>query len=393
MKIKIPYKSVVVSSVFLGVLISLQFKTINLENEGMTTSKKGEQLLIELKSLKKESNSLKEQINTIKREIDKYKEDEGDDILKSEIKYYEELAGYTNVKGTGIIVKLIKNSSEDSIIYNYDLILSIVNKLNSAQASAISINGERIVFDTYLDLKDDSLYINNTKIKEPITIKAIGNKETLESALRIKYGIAWEIEKYYNYKVDIKSDDNISISGYDKKIEKLRNIKLEYEKDLEAYEQKSLNEKSVKELMEYELSYLKDVTGESKVIGDGIIITIKDSENDLKENQNPNELIVHDIDILRIVNDLKKAGAIAISINGERLLTLSKIKCSGSTIKVNDTTYGQPFIIKAIGDLNTLKASVTSPQSYTNILQEVYGIYIKVEEKNDIIINSFKKYE
>ena len=169
MKIKIPYKSVVVSSVFLGVLISLQFKTINLENEGMTTSKKGEQLLIELKSLKKESNSLKEQINTIKREIDKYKEDEGDDILKSEIKYYEELAGY-------------------------------------------------IVFDTYLDLKDDSLYINNTKIKEPITIKAIGNKETLESALRIKYGIAWEIEKYYNYKVDIKSDDNISISGYDKKI-------------------------------------------------------------------------------------------------------------------------------------------------------------------------------
>ena len=165
MKIKIPYKSVVVSSVFLGVLISLQFKTINLENEGMTTSKKGEQLLIELKSLKKESNSLKEQINTIKREIDKYKEDEGDDILKSEIKYYEELAGYTNVKGTGIIVKLIKNSSEDSIIYNYDLILSIVNKLNSAQASAISINGERIVFDTYLDLKDDSLYINNTKIK------------------------------------------------------------------------------------------------------------------------------------------------------------------------------------------------------------------------------------
>ena len=198
-----------------------------------------------------------------------------------------------------------------------------------------------------------------------------------------KVYITLEEKKNLEHKIEIEN----------KQIEKLRNIKLEYEKDLEAYEQKSLNEKSVKELMEYELSYLKDVTGESKVIGDGIIITIKDSENDLKENQNPNELIVHDIDILRIVNDLKKAGAKAISINGERLLALSKIKCSGATIKVNDTTYGQPFIIKAIGDLNTLKASVTSPQSYTNILQEVYGIYIKVEEKNDIIINSFKKYE
>lgn len=218
MKIKIPYKSVVICSVFLGVLISIQLKTINLENEGMTTSKKGEQLLLELKSLKTEANSLKEQINTIKMDIDKYKEDEGDDILKSEIKNYEKLAGYTNVKGSGIIIKLINNGSVDSIIYNYDLILSMINKLNSAQASAISINEQRIVFDTYLNLKEDSLYINNTKIKEPITIKAIGNKETLESALRIKYGIAWEIEKYYNYKVDINSDDNISINGYDKKI-------------------------------------------------------------------------------------------------------------------------------------------------------------------------------
>ena len=222
---------------------------------------------------------------------------------------------------------------------------------------------------------------------QPVAFVVVEDGETrlmsLDNNINMIDNILFKLKDLINYKIEIEN----------KQIEKLRNIKLEYEKDLEAYEQKSLNEKSVKELMEYELSYLKDVTGESKVIGDGIIITIKDSENDLKENQNPNELIVHDIDILRIVNDLKKAGAIAISINGERLLTLSKIKCSGSTIKVNDTTYGQPFIIKAIGDLNTLKASVTSPQSYTNILQEVYGIYIKVEEENDIIINSFKKYE
>ena len=216
MKIKIPCKSVVICSIFLGVLISIQFKTINLENEGMTTSKKGEQLLLELKSLKTVENSLKEQINTIKKEIDKYKD--GDDILKAEINYYEELAGYTDINGPGITIKLINNGSEDSIIYNYDLILSIINKLNSAQATAISINEERIVFDTYLNLKEDGLYINDTKVKEPITINAIGDKDTLESALKIKYGIAWEIEKYYNYKVDIKSDNNISINGYDKKI-------------------------------------------------------------------------------------------------------------------------------------------------------------------------------
>lgn len=215
---KIPYKSVVVCSIILGILISLQLKTIRLENEGTTTSKKGEQLLLQLKSLKKESDSLEEEINTIKSNIEKYKDDEGEEVLKSEINKYEKLAGYTDVTGTGIIIKLINNNSDNSIIYNYDLILSMINKLNTAQASAISINDERIVFDTYLDLREDSLYVNNTKIEEPIVIKAIGDKETLESALKIKYGIVWEIEKYYNYKVDIVSNDNVHISGYDKKI-------------------------------------------------------------------------------------------------------------------------------------------------------------------------------
>lgn len=215
---KIPYKSVVVCSIILGILISLQLKTVKLENDGTTTSKKGEQLLLQLKSLKKESDSLEEEINIIKSNIEKYKNDEGEEILKSEINKYEKLAGYTDVNGSGIIIKLINNNSDDSIIYNYDLILSMINKLNTAQASAISINDERIVFDTYLDLREDSLYVNNTKIEEPIVIKVIGDKETLESALKIKYGIVWEIEKYYNYKVDIVSNDNIDISGYDKKI-------------------------------------------------------------------------------------------------------------------------------------------------------------------------------
>ncbi len=81
----------------------------------------------------------------------------------------------------------------------------------------------------------------------------------------------------------------------------------------------------------------------------------------------------------------------SIAINGERLLPLSKIKCSGATITVNDTTYGQPFIIEAIGDKETLAASVISPESYANLLKEGYGIYIKVEAKDYITINSYKK--
>ena len=229
------YKSVIVCSVILGVLISMQLKTINLENNGMTTSKKGEQLARELKGLKKEENELKLEIESIKSNIEKYKGDDKDKALMSEVELYKAIAGYTDVNGPGIEIKInplnqSQNSKEDvnqSIIYNYDLLLSIINRLNSAQANAISVNGQRVVSNTYLHFKEDKLYMNDTKIEEPIIIKAIGDKDTLASALQIKYGIVWEIEKYYNYKIEIDKKDNIIINEYDKK------IKLEYS---ESYE-------------------------------------------------------------------------------------------------------------------------------------------------------------
>lgn len=216
------YKSLIVVSVILGIFISLQLKTINLENNGMTTSKKGEQLAIELKSLKNEEENLKEEINEIKNNIDKYKGNDNDvknNSILSEIEKYEILAGYTEVKGKGIEVKI--NTTQDpiagqvgsSILYNYDLILSLINKLNSAQANAISVNGKRVVANTYLHLKSDKLYINDVEITEPIIVKAIGDPDTLASALQIKYGIVWELEKYYNATVDIEKKDNIEISG------------------------------------------------------------------------------------------------------------------------------------------------------------------------------------
>lgn len=175
-------------------------------------------------------------------------------------------------------------------------------------------------------------------------------------------------------------------------ITKLRIMLNEQKYTLEEYE-KVLNDenKSIKELMEYELNYLKVLSGYTEIKGPGIIVTIIDSEKELENGQNPNDLIVHDIDILRILNDFKKAGAEAISINGERILPTSKIKCSGATITVNETTYGQPFKIKAIGDVDILKASMISPGSYADLLKKVYGINIQIDEKNDIIINSYEK--
>ena len=217
---KFSNKYIVIACVVLGFLAITQVKSINLENKGVSINKKGEELTSELKTLNTKEDKLEKDITETKNKIDTYKNSGDKGALKQEIEKYERLSGLTDVQGKGIevTIKPINPSGRladnKNIMYNYDLILSMINKLNSAQASAISINGNRIISDTYLHLKGDQLYINDNKLKSPLVIKAIGEPETLSSALNIKYGIVWEIEQHYRSKVDIEKSESIKVNAY-----------------------------------------------------------------------------------------------------------------------------------------------------------------------------------
>ena len=201
-------------------------------------------------------------------------------------------------------------------------------------------------------------------------------------------------DELYNLKI-VSGYVSVRGNGIEVKIhdseknEKLEMLLIEYKSNLDIYKN---NKDKIIPIMKDELYNLKIVSGYVSVRGNGIEVKIHDSEKKLKKGQNPNELLIHDIDILKVINDLKKSGAEAISINGERIVSSSEIKCSGPTITINGKTYGQPFVIKAIGDSDMLKASLISPGTYANLLKKTYGIYIDVIEKNDIFINSYQKH-
>jgi uncharacterized protein YlxW (UPF0749 family) len=186
--------------------------------------------------------------------------------------------------------------------------------------------------------------------------------------------------KEIEYKIDSRE---VQIANLENLISKTKN---ESDKYKDAVENDDI---SIEDVLDEERNNLKAVSGNVDLEGQGIKIVLKDSDKDVTEGQNPNDLLVHDMDVLRIINDLKGAGAEAISINGERLLSSSRIKCAGPTITINKTTYGQPFVINAIGEKEVLSASVQAPGSYGYLLKEVYGLYIDVKENNDIIIPKY----
>ena len=89
--------------------------------------------------------------------------------------------------------------------------------------------------------------------------------------------------------------------------------------------------------------------------GPGLVITVNDRPNSLQTSNNPNEDLIHEADLLMLINELKASGAEAISLNDERITAMTEVRCAGPLIIVNQNRIGPPFIIKAIGDPELLE--------------------------------------
>ena len=111
-------------------------------------------------------------------------------------------------------------------------------------------------------------------------------------------------------------------------------------------------------LLAKDLTNAQFLAGLTDVKGPGVIVTLNDSKKAVGALPPgfapPN--IIHDSDIAAVVNELKASGAEAISINDQRIVAVSPVRCVGPTIMVNFTPQAPPFVIKAIGNPKTLYA-------------------------------------
>lgn len=136
------------------------------------------------------------------------------------------------------------------------------------------------------------------------------------------------------------------------------------------------------------LEKLENLLGYNELKGQGIIIEIRDA--DVSSNVlNISDYLVHDKDLLQIVNALINAGAEAIDINGQRIVFNTGITCIGNVIKINDEKVGTPYVISAIGLSEKLYGALTMPGGYLSILKDRYGLRVKVEKSNSVEVAKY----
>ena len=136
-------------------------------------------------------------------------------------------------------------------------------------------------------------------------------------------------------------------------------------------------------------SELRLRAGITPLEGEGIIVRMDDSTASSKAGENPNLYLIHDDDLLRAINELRAAGAEAISVNGQRLIGTSEIRCAGPTLSVNNVRSAPPFVIHAIGDKKALEGAIKMRGGVAETLK-VWGIQVETETSDRVYVPAYK---
>lgn len=127
------------------------------------------------------------------------------------------------------------------------------------------------------------------------------------------------------------------------------------------------------------LQELKLFTGLTEVKGPGITITLRDSRKGPEEMVGPDD-VIHDTDVLKVVNELWAAGAEAVTVNGHRVSMGTAFRCVGPVIHVNNVPIASPIMIRAIADPATLSGALSMPGGVLEEIKRTDPAMVAIDE-------------
>ncbi|MDR1135695.1 MAG: DUF881 domain-containing protein [Clostridiales Family XIII bacterium] len=214
-------------AVCIGFAISVQITSGEMPDQGgLVPIGKVAPYQDELERLQLERDAMTEDLRVKEERLAAYEKEAAEEdtffaTTLSELERYKMAAGVVDVVGPGLIITLddplpMEGAEQDrysEIMTHFELLLGLVNRLKEAGAEAVSINGHRVVNLTEIVLAGDNVNINARATAPPYKILAIGDPDTMDSAINIKHGIMSTI-KYYSIRVSIEKSDTVNIARY-----------------------------------------------------------------------------------------------------------------------------------------------------------------------------------
>lgn len=182
---------------------------------------------------------------------------------------------------------------------------------------------------------------------------------------------------------DLREDElKTQIATYKSKYEEAETQYQDNMNKIQEYQDTANQNEKAGELLDEELEQEKTLLGLTDVKGEGVIITLTDTD----EAEYTSDRIRY------LINELKYAGAEAISINDNRVINLTDIVTINNSFIVmyGDVRISSPYVIKAIGDTSYLLSTLNMKNSGFVDLMKAENLQISVEQSKNITI---KKYD
>jgi uncharacterized protein YlxW (UPF0749 family) len=171
------------------------------------------------------------------------------------------------------------------------------------------------------------------------------------------------------------------LAGWKTKYEETETKLTEIEEKINTYKTEMQDASKAELLIKEEYDDTQDYLGYTDLEGQGIIITLKNT---------PEKSVVSE-NILTLVNELRLAGAEAISVNDERIVNTSEIiDVDTRFVIINGQRLVEPFVIKAIGDQKYLESSITIKGGYIDTMK-ANDIDVTYDTSDKVLIQKFDK--
>ncbi|MFY9586537.1 MAG: DUF881 domain-containing protein, partial [Actinomycetota bacterium] len=138
-----------------------------------------------------------------------------------------------------------------------------------------------------------------------------------------------------------------------------------------------------------EATRLAAVAGRAGLRGQGLVVELRDAAG--AEGENAQDEQVQDVDLQLVVNTLWSAGAEAIAINGERLVSTTAIRSAGSAILVNFRVLTSPYRVVALGDAGALERRFGASEIATRFKRwaEIYGLGMTIKRERKLSVPAY----
>jgi len=131
---------------------------------------------------------------------------------------------------------------------------------------------------------------------------------------------------------------------------------------------------------------IKARAGLLPVKGPGLEILLDDAPV-IPPEENPQDYVIHDYDLMVVVNALWSGGAEALSINDLRVVSQTAIRSVGSTILINSQLTAAPYLVEAIGDSRLMAIALQEDGATSGLIEDAVdrlGLVVDVSESEDI---------